>query len=336
MASNNFLGASLSTAEKETLQYLRYDQPKDRLVASKPVQTTEDSLYYGETLKSNVIGDEVGYDDLISGNSVFTPFRVFNSEGSFEPVLVTRLFIDPAADAQGWQTFQSDDTGTITLAGDDVVTATFTQLKDAWNFGYRLKGNYGKLAFTISSPEFGNPTNYLKVYDSRDYDVYFDFDLAGAGNIVEEIMPFPNGARKDQVLKLEFFSYDGNPVEYLGNTPSQLPYFETKYLTQEREKLYPNGTKFVTTTQNVTGGYDYEVDTTAGSVVLTVPANFDATFSVSDADQSFLPSNSCTVDFTAYGQGLRVLQSSKDAYKFYWDGSQWRYKDLDTKAGGVV
>lgn len=319
------------------LRYLRYDKDKDRLVASKPVQTTEDSLYYGETLKSNVIGDEVGYEDLISGNGVFAPFRRFNSEGSFEPVLVSRLFIDPAADAQGWQTFQPDDTGTITVNIGDKVVTTFTQLKDSWNFGYRVKGNYGKLAFAIYSPEFGNPTNYLKVYDSREYDVFFDFDAAGgSGALVEEIMPFPNGAREGQELRLEFFPYDNNPVQYLGNTATQLPYFETKYLTQEREKLYPNGTKFVTTTQNVTGGYDYEVDTTAGSVVLTVPANFDATFSVSDADQSFLPSNSCTVDFTAYGQGLRVLQSSKDAYKFYWDGSQWRYKDLDTKAGGIV
>lgn len=148
---------------------------------SVPFQTTENSLFYGETLKSNVVGDEVGYTDEISGNTVLNPYRVFDVTGSNHDILASYLFIDPEADADGWQVFQPGDSDTIVLMPGETAEGVFIQLRTSFNFSQRLKGNTGKLGWSIFSPSAEgpteeNPSGLLKVFDSRDHEHYADFD----------------------------------------------------------------------------------------------------------------------------------------------------------------
>ena len=117
-----------------------------------------------------------------------------------------------------------------------------------------------------------------------------------------------------------------------------LPYFVSKILPYRQIQL--NGhVEFVTTDINpVYIACDYEVDTsgTTSGLTLTVPLEFTDTFYVSDSSQSFTPAKPCRIDFTAFGQGTVYLQTSRDSYKFYYDGSQWRYKDTNSRNGGIV
>lgn len=84
------------------------------------------------------------------------------------------------------------------------------------------------------------------------------------------------------------------------------------------------------------GDYEINLASQPTGITITVPANFKAAFIVSDCNQTFSPASPCRVDFSAFGQGIAVLQTPRDSYKFYHNGVEWRYKDLDYKNGGVV
>ena len=89
-------------------------EESDKVVSSKPIQTTENSLFYGETLKSNVIGQEVGYEDLISGNSVVNPFRRFDTtNGTDDGIVVTHLEDISSKPNDGFEDFQPIATDTL-------------------------------------------------------------------------------------------------------------------------------------------------------------------------------------------------------------------------------
>jgi hypothetical protein len=91
----------------------------------------------------------------------------------------------------------------------------------------------------------------------------------------------------------------------------------------------------VNTSQIIRYAATYPVDTTAGAVTLTADRDVGYnSFVVFDADQNF-NMNSCIVDFGA-PQGTATLQTKNDSFLFYWDGTQWKYLDLNTKDGGVV
>lgn len=91
--------------------------------------------------------------------------------------------------------------------------------------------------------------------------------------------------------------------------------------------------RLVSASETINKSGQLAVDTTGGAVTLTVgDVEF---FEVFDATENFSISNPCTVAFGG-SQGNAVLRTRNDAFKFYHDGTQWRYLDLNTKGGGVV
>ncbi len=79
---------------------------------------------------------------------------------------------------------------------------------------------------------------------------------------------------------------------------------------------------------------NYHVDTAAGTVTLTVDGAFTAAFTVSDYDQSFSTTNQCIVDFG--GGTTATLQTMRDSYKFYHNGTAWAFQNLKTKEGNTI
>lgn len=213
----------------------------ERIVSSKPLQTTENSLFYGETLKSNVIGQEVGYEDLISGNSVVNPFRIFNTtNGTQDGIRVTNLEDISGKPDNGFVPFQPIDTDTLVITDGNPLVANFTNITTAFVSAQRVRGLSGKMTWKIESPSGENPSEFLTVFDGMDYDFFADFDNPNIPpNEFEIFYPFDIGYRAGQVLRLTFSTADGNPVEVLGDSVSMLPYFSTRFQEQTFDEIYP-------------------------------------------------------------------------------------------------
>ena len=336
----NKTSVGLDATQTATLEHIEYVPEINRVVTDVAFQTTNDSGFYGFTQKINVVGDKLGGQDLISGEKYLNAFRTYDPvTGSAKPLVVSRLEMSSTADAQGWQTFQPTQTDTITITSSTPLVANFVNQSDAFVTAQRFRGLSGKLDWKIESPSAEDNQVFLPVFDSGNYpETVIDFDNPSnpSSNEDEVEYPFEVGYRLNQVLRLTFYSSDGGDVEVLGDQTAMLPYFATRYVNRFFDHIYDGDTRFINATQVVDGGYDYEVDTSGGAITMTVPSTFTNTFTVSDANAGFTPTLKCTVDFSAFSQGDAVLQTVRDAYKFYYDGTTWHFKDLDTKGGGTV
>jgi len=170
-------------------------------------------------------------------------------------------------------------------------------------------------------------------------------------NEVEIFYPFDIGYRKDQVLRLTFFSADGNDVEVLGDSAFNLPYFETRFQDQTFENAYPtddtetseifnwSGQKIqdeldfvvnpvlITSDTELTNNYTFMVDTTSGTVNLTVGSDLGA-FWVGDYDKTWSNSDKVVIDFGT--DTLELKKSNRDKrYYFQKYGSTFRVYDAD-------
>lgn len=156
------------------------------------------------------------------------------------------------------------------------------------------------------------------------------------GDMIDFEFTHPSESRKGDVIYVNILKDDGADFLVKCGTNTSKPYLKLIYTNYNDVELV-SATQYITDSFTVRYAGDYEVNTTDGGVTITVPDTFKETFYVSDAAQSFSPAKPCTVSFGGT-QGDAVLQTSRDAYKFYYDsvGGKWRYKDLDTKSGAEV
>ncbi|XNL62398.1 hypothetical protein RAR94_15275 [Vibrio vulnificus] len=117
-----------------------------------------------------------------------------------------------------------------------------------------------------------------------------------------------------------------------------LPYFSSAILPYKEVQINGHVEYITANLSPLFIGCSYAVNTSqsASGVTLTVGDRFRDSFEVFDAGGTFSVGKPCYVDFTAFGQGIKALSTSKDYYKFYYDGAQWRFLDVSTKDGGVV
>lgn len=313
-------------------------------------RNTDGSIIRGVTeLKDS--GESFLASDNITGVNSTIPITPIDDTPSLGGVGATKVITAPAFE---WGNFGGTDTSSVTVSGEQKIIVSFTQIADAYATGQRIRGTQGLMHYRVIDTTTFDGIETL-VYTSEQGDP-IDFNATSApDNQVEYMTVNPNFLRTAHNLRLEFFSADGNPMtmrgQIVGAIPPTggadlvdvfIPYFETLFsFTQHQDvataddidsEYIDSDLTLLTSTKRL----NLEVDCTAGAVNLTVPPAFNRTFTVEDVDSTFRSARPCNVDFTAYGQGTAVLNSRRDRFKFYYDGTQWRFKNLRSGIGGIV
>lgn len=117
-------------------------------------------------------------------------------------------------------------------------------------------------------------------------------------------------------------------IDFKGNSATGLPYFVSKILPYKEVTLNGHVEYVTSDIPKIFIGCDYAVNTSAGSVTLTVPTGFTDKFRVYDYSSVFTPTNKCVVDFTAFGQGLAEMLYSDDDIEFMYINGEWWLNDL--------
>ena len=320
-------GSSISPDANEFLEFITWDSDRRRATLEGSFEVLPSSFYMGEFSLSN--GVQAVMYTLADGT------KAVGIVNRFDPI--SGSISNPKFFALG---AQSDlNVNTLSDLTIDTSVTPFTlqystfgdNLTYDFNFIPATAGTF-RAEYWMGTDETGN-----KIFDEQRIVTQAEVD-AGLPIAFAVGNPYILEQGTQLFVKFTGINFKGGTVVGGPFDGQTIPYFVSKILPYRQIQL--NGhVEFVTTDVNpVYIACDYEVDTssTTNGLTMTVPLNFKDTFYVSDSAQSFTPTKPCKVDFSAFGQGQAVLQTSKDAYKFYYDGSQWRFKDLDTKSGGVV
>ena len=305
-------GLGLTEEQEVFLGKWTYDESSDTYFFDASLDTKPSSIYLGRPFKISNGVQAVAYV-LADGTNAIGLVNRFGEQGSRSNPSFFALA--PREDLEINTVF------TETLTGD--ITVAFTTLGDNLTADFMFRpASPGKLTFEIW---LGSDDTGAKIFDQ---------DRVVTQAEVDSVQPISFGVGNKYLLDQGtdiFVKFSG--INLFGSVT--LPFFISKINPFTQVQINGHVQRTIAD-QDLFIGCTYETDTTAGEVTLTVPLLFNDGFTVSDADNSFHPSRPCNVDFSAYGQGVAVLQASRDNYRFYYDGTEWRFKDLNTGNGGVV
>jgi hypothetical protein len=208
-----------------------------------------------------------------------------------------------------WSSFGGVDTDEITISGDEKVIVEFREVLTAYITAQRFRGTQGKVHYRVFDLTANDGIDTL-VYTSEQGDP-IDFDTAQAPDFQIEYDTFnPNFLIQDHILRLEWFSADGNPVTLKGTQTGAIPpsgdittftpFFETKFSTTRERIIFPNDEII-----RVNGNFQpdesavHAIDTSSNPVTLNIDPDFTKQFTVIDAANSF-KDNPCTVELRIY------------------------------------
>lgn len=231
--SNGILGNS-SMTEDET-----------QITSTKPIQVPDGgALKVGATLDIFTSGEEIGFQDLVSGEKVNSPYRTYTiAGGTAEAINVNRRA--PSM----WEILQPTDTDTLTLTGANTQEASFTTLDPAYVAGYRIRGTAGKPRIQLLTEDFDG--NDVEILDTLGQGIELDFANGDADGQISffvglgggSIPTYELGFRTGQVTKIILSSADGNSVTFKGlNNPDPanfLLYFQADRSSRFIDVLYP-------------------------------------------------------------------------------------------------
>lgn len=328
-------GGGVSNADSLTLKYLKYNPETNKIDASRTMAVEPNSIDIGNhtissgaenaffTNRTNDIDWFPAWtgikDQSIVGNRANTgvippSFRHYNTD-------VIDLELLGAVAGAGSVDYNADSVVGVnnSVFGQEVVVMEPIAADDWILYEVRVGG--------INDPVVYKQIITGRVLNAGDMLVWwFDHPVEGrAGTAINSTMKIAKGNQDAAYTFLQVRPAASDPTTR---------YLKIKFRLFTDEDVM-SGVLFTTNSQVVRYAATYAVDTTAGVVNLTVDAGIGyKSFVVFDASQNF-QSNSCLVNFGG-AQGTATLQTKNDSYLFYWDNTQWRYLDLNTKNGGVV
>lgn len=319
-------GGGLSPEDAEKLDKWTYTEEDNRMSTDASVRSGLNSFELGEMHTTHSGGENVFDQNNVSKINWFPVWQ------GVKPLTTIgeHLGFNPTA-RQYTPTFTLNPNGASATGNNVSYTATVT-----------LLDNESVLRLTVAAGEaYTGEISYI-IKDANasgivKYQQFKNVDVA-IGDLIQLDFTHPAESRKGDSIYVDFMKEDETPFLVKSGSDTNAPWLSLVLANYQDIDLV-SATRFITESFTVYYAGDYEVDTSINNgVTITVEADWFNTFYVSDANQTFNPTSACTVDFSAFGQGLAVLQSSKDAYKFYYDSanSVWRYKNIDTKDGGVV
>lgn len=317
-------GSTLTPQHLAALNQWYYDSASDTISTSASVQSSLNSFKLAQMHTIHSGGENVFFQNSVSGVNWYPvwqglkPLGAIGEHLGYNPTVrqysATSTLLTNGATAHA--SIAVPYTDTITLMDNESV--------------YRLKvvageAYTGKLTYSIRNATSTGTEKYKQTISVA----------VVAGDMIEFLFTHPSETAKGSVIHVDIHKEDDSTFSVRAGSNTAKPWLELALSTFEDVPVL-SAARFVSSGFTMRYSGDYEASTAVSGFTIVIPASFKDPFSVSDAAQTFSPTNSCTVDFSAFGQGLAVLQTSRDSYKFYYDGTQWRYKDLDTKNGGVV
>lgn len=332
----SLIRGGVSGDDKETLRYFKYNPTSDQLEATRAVQTTLNSFFLGEQHKMSSGAENIFFTNLTSDIDWYPAWGGIKDQSNPANSGAEGL-VHPSFRVPSINNFQVEPEGPMATSGATTYGSSTTTAINQSVYGteFMLEQDVLDTDRLVYRVYLGADNTGTEIYSqvrsglsqSPGDLITWTFDHALEGRAATTIY-----------VSVELFNdKDQNQGEILvratANDPSKhYAKITLRSFTDENVNL---GQKFITASQDIYIDMDYMVDTTAGAVNL--PVNRGAgmkAFRIYDASQNF-NMNSCIVDFGA-PQGQAVLQTKNDSFLFYWDDTQWRYIDLNTKGGGVV
>jgi hypothetical protein len=351
---SNGNGSSGVTPEQElTLKYLKYNPTTNKIDATRTVAVEPNSIDIGNHTISS--GAENAFftnrtsdidwfpawsgikDQSIVGNQTNTgvippSFRHYNTD-------ITEIELDGAVAGTGSVDYNADSVVGInnSVFGQEVVVMESIAADDWILYEVRIGG--------INDPVVYKQIITGRVLSAGDTLVWwFDHPVEGrAGTVINSTMRIAKGSQDGNYTFLK--------VRPIASDPTTR-YLKIKFRLFTDEDVM-SGTLFTTASQVIRYAATYAVDTETAAVTLDVDSSIGyKSFTIFDSNKSFSVTNPCIVDFgtLTYPAGLikegvnvggqlvgkATLQTKNDSYLFYWDGTKWRYLDLNTENRGIV
>jgi hypothetical protein len=159
------------------------------------------------------------------------------------------------------------------------------------------------------------------------YDIKSEDIVSGVATL-----PLPNALTLHAGMTM-YVEFSG--ITLAGTAATNVPTTKAIYLPATHIDLI-QGVLTVNSDITLKVGVDYMVDTTSGDILLTVPDGFTDSFTVYDSHDQFSASNRARINFNSNSQGVANLVNKGDIFKFYYDGSEWRYINILNGTGDKV
>lgn len=286
------------------------------IISTKPIQTTEASLLFGETVKQSLAGREVTVTDLLTNKKFLTTRRYYDEYGSDSKIETSTL------DATVKTEFQPTFSDEFTITAGAPTTFQFTNIYESVISSETFKGQSGKITFVIYA--YNESTNEkLKIVDLRDYDLFADFGINdGTTKEVELILPFDVGVYAGQLLEIDVYSYDGYDAivnglttsTYVGSngtfdsaTDNFVPYIKTAWQKITDDFVLTNDDSSTSADKSWSGlkiQQAIDVSATGVSSIIELPASYnDLTNTVWETVLADKASSAERATFVCYGIG---------------------------------
>lgn len=319
---SNFPTFGLSANESAILSQWKYDPVDKRMSTDASVRSSLNSFELAEMHTLHSGGENVFTQNNVSGINWFPVWQgvaTATQEGEsigYNPTV--RQYED---------TFLLFPNGAVVGSGVTTYQQTVTYLSNESSHRLQVvaaERYQGEIKYSIRGD---NPSGIEKYKQRLQVDVFPD-------DVIEIVFTHPNEARKGDTIFVDIIKEDGESLLLRNADGTNAPWLSTLIATFHDIEVV-SATRFITDSFTMRYSGDYEVDTSSGAVVITIPADFTQTFFISDANRSF-DGNSCSIDFSSHSAGVISLNNKNAAFKYYYDGTNWHYKDLNTKSGGVV
>jgi len=315
-------GSSLTPEEKEFLSKWTTDDATRVISTTYSVQSGLNSFKLGDMHTTHSGGENVFDQNEVSKINWFPVWQGVKPLSGIGDAIT----INPTS-RQYTKTFELLTNGAVSTANNVPYDLDVTLQSNESILKLEVMAGEvytGRLFYSIKNTD----TNGLVKYAQ-----FEDVDVS-IGDLVEFNFTHPSESRAGDLIHVEITKENGGIFLTRSGLDTSLPWLRLSLMGYEDIEVSA-GVKYITASQDVLYSTTYAVDTTGGAIDLTVSRDTGLnSFYVFDADQNF-NTNACTVSFGGV-QGDAVLQTKNDSFHFYYDGSQWRYLDMNTKNGGVV
>lgn len=327
------ISGGVSSEDQDFLDKWTSDDERDILSTTYTVQSGLNSFRLGDMHEDHSASENKFTENKVSHINWFpvwqgvTPFASIGTPMTVNPT--SRQYTTP---------YELLTNGAVSTANNVVYTAVVTLQDNESIVRLEVEAGEAYTGFLTYNIRDINGAGLVKYTQKRDVSVVIGDLIAFEFTYQGDDSPFANGHPSENidgaVIHVDMLKEDGTAFLVKAGTDTALPWLRLTLMNFIDVEV-TSGVLYTEASQDVLYSSSYAVNTAGGVVTLTADRSTGLnSFMVFDADQNFNTS-SCIVDFGGT-QGTATLQTKNDSYLFYWDGTQWRFLDLNTKNGGVV
>lgn len=329
----------LSAEDIKTLKYFKYDEATNKLEATRTVATEPATVEVGNHGISSM-GENFGFINKLS-NIIWAP-----SWQGIKPQHIVENQDHTGVIPPTFRHYTSDYFMT------EIDGAPHASAYVEYNANSTVASNVSVFAQECIVGEDITPEDWLTYTtealkdDGVTYQLVYQQTLTGislsTGSTLHWDFDHPVEGRAGQQIRSRLYIAKGNQdagknllqVRGLASDPTRR--YVNVGMRSFTDEDVMSGVIFTTASRVIRYAATYAVDTSISTITLTVDNTVGYnSFMVFDAGETFNVTKPCIIDFGAI-QGTATLQTKNDSFLFYWDGSQWRYLDMNTKTGGIV